>query len=321
VTDEPISFTDWLTDSLPVQETPDKKYRHRRLDENAALRQRILPRLKQVVFEAHEDARRHIRDIEGVSLNPVEISEGQDPAAGYPGQTVHTNNLMGYFGEVLTSIICEEFAPFGDARWEVPAYFFRFHYDEDRHREQVEQIGKKTDPDEEIRPGRTGEDCLAFIMDETDNITHTLICEAKCRTQHTEKKIQGKQGEVIITTEVSEAHQKISERYLVPLDRPRIIEILRDYSPQEKPKASKWITALQKLRFEEQRVPGYQRFDLICCIYGTIRRQGQTWIPREAHHPAYKGGRFLEAIEIYIRDVKTVVREVYDYQGPADDLE
>jgi len=212
--DEPVSFTDWLTDSLPVQEMPDKKYRHRRLDENAALRQRILPRLKQVVFEAHEDARRHIRDIEGVSLNPVEISEGQDAAAGYPGQTVHTNNLMGYFGEVLTSIICEEFAPFGDARWEV-----------------------------------------------------------------------------------------------------------RDYSPQEKPKASKWITALQKLRFEEQRVPGYQRFDLICCIYGTIRRQGQTWIPREAHHPAYKGGRFLEAIEIYIRDVKNVVREVYDYQGPADDLE
>lgn len=180
MTDDPISFTDWLTDALPVSNVPEKKYRHRRLDESRELRDRILPRLKQVIFEAHEDARRYIRKLEGVSLNPLEIPEGQDPAAGYPGQTVHLNNLIGYFGEILTGVICEEFAPFDETRWKVPAYLFRWHLDEARHLDQIGQIGKNPNPNKEIRPGRQGDDCLAFILNESGNITHTLFCESKC---------------------------------------------------------------------------------------------------------------------------------------------
>lgn len=321
MTDEPISFTDWLTDALPISDVPDKNYRHRRLDENQELRERILPGLKQVVFDAHEDARRYIRDVEGVSLDSLEIPPGQDPAAGYPGQTVHLNNLMGYLGEILTGIICEEFAPFEEARWEVPAYLFRWHLDEDRHLDQVGQVGKNPNPDKEIRPGRQGDDCLAFIMDGAGNITHALFCESKCWTRHRKKNKKKADGSVIKVSEVIEAHQKLSDRNLIPLDRRRLIAILRDYSPDEKPKAALWVTALRRLYFEDQRASDYQRFDLVCCVYGTVQRSGETWIDRDTPNSAYKGGRHLEAIEIYIRDVKDIVRKVYEYEEPQDDSE
>jgi len=298
---EETSFVDWLQDSLPVEE--NDSYRHRRIDEVSDLRAKILPRLKQAVFEAHEDARRRLRDIEGVSLDPLQIPPGRDPAEGYP-ERLSPTTLMGYFGEFLTGIVCEELAPFGEKRWAVPAYLFRYHLDEFRHLDRLNQVGPEDDKQREKRFGRAGDDCLAFVLDEDENIARTLVCEAKCVQKHTKR--PRKKGE--ITDEVADAHTKLSEPFALPLDRQQLIEILREQSTQE---AAQWVNALRKLKYEDQRLPDYERCDLVCCIYGTVRHKGKTWIPRKHPHPSYQGERRLEATEIYIRRVHELVLTVY----------
>jgi hypothetical protein len=292
-----VSYQDWLTENL--SENHLENYRHRRMDEVESLREIILPRLKQVVFEAHEDMRRHLRDIEGVSLDPLEIPPNEDPAEDYPGQKLHLTTLMGYFGEIFVGLFCEEFAPMGNTEWKVPAYLFRFHLDEDRHLDQIEQIGKNPNPDKELRFGRKGDDCLAFAMDEDGNITSALFCEAKCVSRHRVRREK--------KDEVSDAHEKLNNKLLIPVDRRRLIQILKDY-PND-PDASKWIEALQRLR--KNRVPEYRRFDLVCCIYGQKRMPGKTWIPKDQPHPSYTASRPLEAVEVYIRGIQEVVCEVY----------
>lgn len=299
--EEKVSFADWLRDSLPIEE--NGSYRHRRIDEVSELRAKILPRLKQAVFEAHEDARRRLRDIEGVSLDPLEIPSGQDPAEGYP-ERLSPTTLMGYFGEFLAGIVCEEFAPFGEDRWKVPAYLFRYHLDEFRHLDRLDQVGPADDKEKEKRFGRAGDDCLAFVLDENGNIARSLVCEAKCVQKHTTR--NGKNGEV--SDEVADAHVKLGDQVAVPLDRQQLIEILREQDTQE---AARWVNALRKLRYKDQRLPGYERCDLVCCIYGTMRHKGKTWIPRKRPHPSYQGKRRLEATEVYIRQVHKLVQEVY----------
>ena len=124
MSDETVAFDAWLQGALTANE--DGQYWHRRLDEETALRVKILPQLKQIVYEAHEDVRMRLRRIEGVSLDPLEIPAGQDPAEGYP-ERLPTSTLMGYFGEVFAGVVCESFAPLGETRWKVPAHLFRFY--------------------------------------------------------------------------------------------------------------------------------------------------------------------------------------------------
>jgi hypothetical protein len=303
MSDEEISFDAWLQGPL----TPnDGVYRHRRLDEEVALRSEILPQLKQIVYEAHEDARRRLRRIEGVSLDPLEIPAGQDPAEGYP-ERLHMITLMGYFGEIFAGIICEEFAPLGESRWRVPAYLFRNHLAEFRHLDILYQVGVNENPDKEKRFGCTGDDCLAFVLDENDNIVRSLVCEAKCVQKHRTRKKNDEK-----TDEVADAHEKLGDKVISTLDRQQLIEVLMDSENSEAPR---WIAALRKLRYEDQRVPEYERCDLVCCVYGTRRRAQETWIPVKWPHAKYKGGRRLEAVEVYIHEIRQLVRKVYGKDG------
>jgi len=304
MSDKAISFDAWLQGPL----TPnDGVYRHRRLDEEVALRSEILPQLKQIVYEVHEDARRRLRRIEGISLDPLEIPAGQDPAEGYP-ERLHMTTLMGYFGEIFAGVVCENFAPLGETRWRVPAHLFRFHLGAFRYLERIRQDDAAQNSQVF---GRTGDDCLAFALDENDNIVRSLVCEAKCVQRHRTRR-KKKTGER--TDEVADAHEKLSDSTLdSALDRQQLIEVLRD---SENSEATRWIAALRKLRYEDQRVSDYERCDLVCCIYGTRRRAQQTWIPSDLPHAKYKGGRRLEAVEVYIHKVRQLVQEVY---GKDDD--
>ena len=296
MSDKTILFNAWLQGPLTVNE--DQKYRHRRLDEENTIRGEILPQIKRIVYEAHEDARRRLRRIEGVPLDPLEILSCQDPAEGYP-ERLHMTTLMGYFGEVFAGIICENFAPLGETRWKVPAYLFRFHLDEFRHLDQVHQIGVAEDPDRERRFGRTGDDCLAFILDENGKIIRSMFCEAKCLNEHDNRK-------------VDEAHKKLSDVIITPLDRQQLIDVLLD---SDDPEAAVWVEALRTLRFQSND-PDLERCDLVCYVCGEPPIRSDARIPKESPHPDYKGDRCLEAVEVYIHQVRQLVKEVY---GKDDD--
>jgi hypothetical protein len=203
---------------------------------------------------------------------------------------------MGYFGEVFAGVVCENFAPLGETRWKVPAHLFRFHLEAFRYLEQIRR-------DDALRErqvfGRTGDDCLAFALDENGKITRSMFCEAKCLTQHDKRK-------------VDEAHEKLSNAVILPLDRQQLIDVLSD---SDDPGAAIWVEALRKLRFQAND-PEYERCNLVCYICGNPPVKGETWIPKESPHPKYEGDHRLEAVEVYIRRVRQLVKEVY---GKDDD--
>jgi hypothetical protein len=288
MSDEEVSFDAWLKGALTSN---DGIYRHRHLDEEITLRPEILPHLKQIVNEAHEDARKRLRDIEGVSLDPLEIPTGQDPAEGYP-ERLPTTTLMGYFGEILAGIICENFAPLEETRWKVPAHLFRFHLEAFRHLEQLGQGG--IDQNHQIF-GRTGDDCLAFVLDEDGTVIRAMFCEAKCLNRHDSRK-------------VDEAHRKLTDAVLKPLDRQQLIEVLLD---NDDPESAVWVEALRKLRFQSSD-SDYERCDLICYVCRKPQRKIGVWIPRAKPHPDYRAKRRLEAVEVCICEVRQLVKEVYE---------
>jgi hypothetical protein len=260
------------------------------MDENREVRFEILPRLKQIVFEAHEDARQRLRRIEGVSLDPLEIDDGRDPADGYP-ERLPMSTLMGYFGEVFAGIVCENFAPLDESDWQVPAHLFCHHFEAFRYLERVRQDTGSAD---RAVFGRKGDDCLAFVLNDEDQIKRAIFCEAKCLNTSDNRQI-------------ASAHRKVSDKVNISLDRQQLIEVLRD---SDDPEAKRWVEALRRLRFQEDD-SDYERCDLVCYVCGQSPRDFCR-IPRDQPHSSYTAGRRLEAVEVYLDQVRQLVRETYE---------
>jgi hypothetical protein len=277
----------WLLNS--VNESDDERYRHRLLEENISQRCEILENLKIYVQAAHEDARRRLRKLAGISLDPLGSTAVNDPAEGYP-ERLHIRTLKGYFGEVFAGIIAENFSPFEQDGWKVPAFLFRFHLVEFQQLEAMRQ----TDGEADLRPGRTGDDCLAFQLDGEGRIARSLYCEAKCTPDHSNNMIV-------------EAHAKVSEAVLV--DVPQLIEILEEY---DDPVSSQWVKALRQLWLQGPS-DDYERCDLVSYVCGCppVRDNRRTWIPVDKPHEKYTAGRRLEAVEAHLQDVEGLVRQVY----------
>jgi len=291
---EEIIYTDWLKPNRSV--SPDGMYCHQLLIEQSGFRSEILDQLICFFEEAHEDARRHIRQIAGISLDPLGQYPSQDPADGYPA-LLHIITLQGYFGEILAGLICEYFTPHDESGWKVPAYLFRFHM------VAFEQLEKRwqTGEDVPIIPGRTGNDCLAFILNKEGLIERTLFCEAKCTKNHR-------------TNLIDEAHTQLSDSTFKPVSLSEVIEVLMDY---EDPEASEWVEALRQLNLLDIPPDGYERCDLVnyICSQKPIRRA--TWIPVDIPNPNYTGGRRLEVVEIHINDVEDLIKIVYGKEDHA----
>ncbi|MHC0067995.1 DEAD/DEAH box helicase [Nostoc sp. UIC 10890] len=278
----------WLSNS--VSESEDKRYTHRLLREDKSQRDIIINELILIVQKAHEDARYRLHKLAGNSLTPFGDFSDNDPSYGYPDR-LNIISLQGYFGEIFSGIIAENFAPFGRHDWEVPTFLFRFHLVEFQHLEflnQTEEIAKK-------RPGRTGDDCLAFLRNSEGVIIASLVCEAKCTTNH-------------YTKMIAEAHKKASEPHIKPVDIPQIIEILGDY---DDPFSSEWVDSLRVLWLEKKVDKNYERCDLISYICGEHPVRNPTWISPEKPHEQYTAGRRLEAVEIHLHEVENLVTSVY----------
>jgi hypothetical protein len=274
------------------------RYRLRVWRENRAELAAIQDELIGYIDEAFEDARRRIRRGFEDDLSPFHGAP-HDPAANYPA-LLHRVTLQGYFGETLAVIAVEHWGAHGHTDWVVPAFLFRFHDQEFQHLDAINerlQAGEPYDPDQvaERRPGRTGDDGLAFRINGENTITDVLVLEAKCLAENNNAKIK-------------EAHQKLAAGGLRPAGVHELINLLDEYSS---PEAQAWQEALLKLWRGGYRVA--IRHDGIAYTCGRVpARAGRvTWMPANAPHPDYTVARNLEGMEFQFEDLTTVVDRLY----------
>lgn len=279
-----------------------KRYRLRVWREVKANLAPLRDELVAYAQEALDDARFKIRRGLSDSLSPFAEDE-EDPAANYPA-VLHRNTLQGYLGETLAGLAVEHFGAFGDDDWHIPAFLFRLHDTEFEHLDRINERllrGDDHEPDanSEQQPGRTGDDAIAFRIDDSGKITHVLTLEAKCL---------GKSHTGIIR----EAHEKLS----VDQDRPsgvrELINLLADYNT---PEADAWRARL--LIFWREGYRKAKRRDGLAYAVGhrPVKDKARiSWLPADGPHEAYTGGRWLEAMEFQFEDLEGLVDLLYRSQ-------
>lgn len=283
------SLNSWLYNE--VNENPDGQYRHNLIREKPINREDILEELKSVFRIVHNDTRFKLREFLRDTLDPLEEWEDEtDPADGYP-EILDLTTLKGYFGEVFSGLVAENFFPFGEKNWRVPVFPFRFHHTAFDQLEMYRQTGTM----KKATFGRTGDDCVAFVLD-GDTITKILFLEAKCTAKYD-------------LNMISDAHTKISTANHKPIELMRLVNVLNDY--RESPGAKQWIKALRELYRSKE---GFERYDCVSYVCGQFPKRPKdkiSWIPRDKPHPNYHGGRNLEAVEVQLSEVNDIVRLLY----------
>jgi hypothetical protein len=286
---------------LPGQVLPPAPPRYelrvwREVDNNfAALRNELIAYAQEALDDARQRIRRGFED----KLSPF-ADPADDPAAHYPAM-LNRRTLQGYLGETFAGLAVEHFGAFGRLDWHVPAFLFRFHDTEFQHLDLINErllLGEPHDPDDnaELRPGRTGDDAIAFRIDGTGKITHVLTLEAKCLGEH--------RPEII-----ADAYAKLSAGGARPSGIRELITLLSDY---ETPEAQEWVRRLLELYSEGFRTA--KRRDGLAYVVGTIPRRpaGRIgWLATDAPHPDYRRKRRLEAMEFQLADIPGLIRTLY----------
>jgi hypothetical protein len=282
----------WLVDQH-VNST-HRRYRIRVWRENRVSLAEIQAELVAYINEAFDDARRHLRSGFEDNLSPF-LDLATDPAAHYPA-ILHRFTLQGYLGEILAGLAIEHWGAQGHTDWFIPAFLFRFHEQEFQHLEAINERlrdGEPYNPDRinEVRPGRTGDDGLAFRISRDNIITDILTIEAKCVEKHNNRAIVN-------------AHKKLSAGDPLPSGIHELINLLNHYNT---PEAQTWQEALLRVWQDGYRVAG--RYDGIAYICGQTpaRAKRISWMPTDMPHQAYTVRRYLEGIEIQLSDVATII--------------
>jgi hypothetical protein len=259
---------------------------------------RVRAELLAYFQEAFDDARERLRSGFEDSLSPF-ADALLDPAANYPG-VLHRKTLQGYLGETFAALAVEHWDIHDRDDWQVPALLFRFHDVEFQHLERINQrlrAGEVHDPDlvEEQRPGRTGDDAIAFVKDARNTITHVLTFEAKCLSRHRAETL-------------NEAHAKLNTGPSVPDSIRELIELLHHYDTVE---AQAWQEALIKYRATGgTRVA---RHDAVVYVSGhTPRANGRrSWMSPTTRNPAYTIDRELAGLEYHTDDLDGLIDILY----------
>jgi hypothetical protein len=273
-------LVEWLTAARAVNRT----YRHTMLTEEPANRAAGLASLGALSAEAHRDARERLERLTGISLDPL---QGAPPDwRPYP-DGLHTSALQGYMGEVLAGVVAENYQPHGQP-WVVPAFLFRGHQAAYQELERRRQLGGPARP----IPGRTGDDALAFQIDEDGAVTAWLWGEAKCTHDHD-------------AGLVNAGHRQLSATIRVPVDLVQLIDVLGE---SQDPSREPWIASLRELLYSVNPPPRYDLFVYVC---GRTPVQRATWIPANQPHASYSGVGPLEAIEIHFSDFDEVLLAAY----------
>lgn len=285
-------ISDWL--AITLNRTNDRRYEHILLQEVSGARAQVLDALVAAVAQVHEDAKQHLRSLARTSLDPMGAEPTIDPADGYPGR-LPMNTLKGYFGEFFAGLLAESFEISGECDWRVPAYLFRFHQTAFDELDRVRQTGAEA---REVF-GRTGDDCLAFRSDEGGNVTHCLLCEAKCTADHN-------------PTMISEAHNNLNNnQYPKPVAIRQVIEILDGRNDAD---SRNWSLALRRFWLSQPQ-PGYERRDMVCYVCGRRPQRTPSWMPSSNPHNTYTASRRLTAAEVHLEDLDDLIRELYNHKN------
>jgi hypothetical protein len=292
----PALLNAWLIDQRLA--AARERYRLRVWRENRAALAAIRAELIGYIDEALDDARKRLRRGFEDDLSAFR-DPAADPAANYPA-LLHRVTLQGYFGETLAVMAVEHWGAHNRTDWVVPAFLFRLHDQEFQHLELINErlrVGQAHNPDEpgERRPGRTGDDGLAFRINDQNTITDVLTLEAKCLNRNNNAKI-------------AEAHRKLAAGGPLPPGVRELINLLDEYETTD---AQVWQEALLRLWNG-----GYQaalRHDGVAyaCGHVPVRGDRVAWMPADAPHPEYTVDRNLEGMEFQFEDLGTVIDMLY----------
>lgn len=273
------------------------RYRLRLWRDEATALPALRTEIRAYIEEALDDARRQIRSGFHDPLAPFAVPQ-PDPAANYPA-ALNRVTLQGYFGETLAVLAVEHWGAANHLDWEVPACLFRFHNQEFQHLDEINQAmadGQAHDRDAqgERRPGRTGDDALAFRRNAQNTITDVMTLEAKCLSQNRNAKVE-------------EAHSKLSEAGSRPSGVRELVAILQDY---DTPEADSWQQSL--IEFWRSGYRTAARYDGVAYATGHVPAAGnrQAWLPNQPH-ASYTANRHLEGIEFQFADLDRVIDGLY----------
>lgn len=277
----------WLSSIVSV--SADRKYKHQLLTEDASRFSDVENGMKGYFADAHNDAKRHYSNLIAIDLSPgALIPSANEALTNYP-EGLPIAILQSYFGEIFAGLVAEHLAPFDEGEWKVPAFLMRF------HNVVFEQLEKSHRAGQELPltlPGRTGDDCLAFIKNESGQISKVLFCESKC--------VQGHRAEYL-----NDAHEKLSGVFNCVH---QIIEILEGRSDVE---SLSWIEPLRQLRMKKEGTD-FEQCNLLCYISGDMPVRRTTWIPVDVAHEKYTASRRLEAVELHLANLLDIVRKTYN---------
>jgi len=267
------------------------RYHHQVLVEEQSQRSKTISILKQIVREAHEDAKLYLHQCTEANLDPLGASSVPSIVDAYPHK-LHLSTKKAYFGEIMAGLIAENFASVKPGNWRVLAFLFRLH---DLAFNQLEMWRETGVPPRHVW-GQFGDDCVAFSRDRTGRVNAALVCEGKCTNDHD-------------SSMIAEAHLKLSTQVMRPISLRRIIEILKDHSGE--PEVTDWVNALYQLYYQRELRPDYRRVDLVSYTCGRRPARASSWMTPDKPHPEYKGKRDLESVEIHSVNVDALVEEVY----------
>jgi hypothetical protein len=284
----------WLVEQQ--RQAGNGSYHLRLWSENDAQRSAVRAELLAYFDEALADARARLRSGFEDTLSPFN-DPALDPAANYPGM-LNRVTLQGYLGETFAALAVEHWDIHGRTDWQVPALLFRFHDVEFQHLERINQRlrdGQAHNPDArtEVRPGRTGDDAIAFVRDQSNRITHVLTLEAKCVSKHR-------------AATITDAHDKLNTGPSVPDSVRELVELLNCY---DTPAAQSWQESLVKFRASGGRQ--VTRYDAVVYICGNRPRQRTSWMSATTVNAAYTVNRQLAGLEYHIDDLDGLINFVY----------
>lgn len=293
----PALLNAWLVYRGFPQASPRYRLRIWREDNEALAALRV--ELLAYFDETFEDARKRIRTGFDDDLSPFN-DPATDPAANYPAQ-LNRVTLQGYLGETLGVLAIEHWGAIGHQDWIVPAMLFRVHDVEFQHLETINErllAGEPFDRDaiRERRPGRTGDDALAFRIDDQGTITDILTIEGKCVRRHSNDTIR-------------EAHAKLSAAGQRSTGVRELINLLQDY---DTPAAQQWQNALLQVWRNGFRNVG--RHNGVAYACGQVPQLPATriaWMSETHPDAAYTVDRNLEAMEFQFPDLNLVVDILY----------
>ncbi|WP_027155544.1 aminotransferase [Mesorhizobium sp. WSM2561] len=260
---------------------------------------------------AHLDARGCFHKLARISLHPDASDAGCD--AQYPASLPLTAR-KGLFGEVMSGMMSETYDFVGKHEYLIPVFLFRNHEDAGQY---IYTLSRDPTRTREVL-GRKGDDFIAIVVDEEDNITRFIAGEAKWRgiwspsvvnTVMLGEKIDDPADKTKRIHNGKGVWYEVNRALPVPLGLEQLHAILEECEPD---KFAKVIASLDRILARRNPNP-VERTDMILLVGGPAasRSPGQALLPWETVPDEYKAGRDLQVVELLIAEGDGLINAIY----------